>query len=296
MESDAVVSSGDRRSGTVHIPLDEGVAVLHVDRAGPGDLPRLRLEKGGPTFGLTLRTHRCTAPVPGLHVEVLRTGLFGDEFPAGAAVLPDHGAPGWLSAPERSDAGRILSCAVEALSADVLPHELIPAPVAPPRGQVRRVGAWDAVSAPNGLTGGLPAGERPTEMHRMLGGTWMVTLDDAPGLPLEARVWLAHRERDVAGEVLRWTATWHGPGADQPWHVEMHIAHRPDEQTTEFLVIDGSTGESWELADAVHTPGTPLTWRVHPAPQPDQASRTGEAMYALITALAQACSEPRVEA
>ena len=281
--------------------------------------PQLSLDEPGDTFGLSFRTERCTDPVPGVRVEILRSGLFGDLFPAGAALLPDDGGETvWLSSPERSDAGRILLGAVEVLrgvevrgaelpgvelpGVEVPETELrgaelpaqVTAPAVPaPRARVQRIAGWDEVDGPNGLPGGLPEGERPTDVQRALGGAWSIVLDAAPDLPLEARLWLQHREQSSEGEVVRLTATWHGPGRDMPWHVELHVCHRVDaadeEAVTDFLVLDGSTEESWVLADAVHATGATLTWRVHPAPRPDEASRTGEALYALITALAQAC-------
>lgn len=274
---------------TVRILTDGGVAVLRCDHGGSDALPRLTLEDSGPTFGLALRAQRCTAPVPGVRVEVLRSGLCGDLCSVGAALVPDGGGEVvWLSAPERSDAGQILAAAVEVLRAAAPAAQVSAPPVAAPRARVAQVSAWDAVVAPNGLAGGLPDGDQPAPVQRALGGAWSIVVDTAPDRPVEARLWLAHREQAAGDEVVRMTATWHGPGADTPWHVELHVSHRVEEAQTEFLVIDGSTSQDWVIADAVHVPGTPLTWRVHPAPRPDEASRTGEALYALITALAEA--------
>lgn len=302
---------------TVEIHTDDGRFVLCCDRTDRREPPQLSLDEPGDTFGLSFRTERCTDPVPGVRVEILRSGLFGDLFPAGAALLPDDGGETvWLSSPERSDAGRILLGAVEALrgvevpvvevrgaeqrGAELRGVELpaqVTAPAVPaPRARVQRIAGWDEVDSPNGLPGGLPEGERPTDVQRAQGGAWSIVLDTAPDLPLEARLWLQHREQSSEGEVVRLTATWHGPGRDVPWHVELHVCHRvgaaDEAAVTDFLVLDGSTEEGWVLADAVCTAGATgatLTWRVHPAPRPDEASRTGEALYALITALAQAC-------
>ena len=277
-------------SGTVRIRTEDGSVVLRYDRGAQGEPPRLSLEDPGSTFDLALHAERCTGPVPGVRVEVTRSGLFGDRFPAGAALLPDAGGePLWLSSPERSAAGQILLGVVEALRAEMLPAQLSAPPVPAPRARVERIAGWDEVKAPNGLAGGLAAGERPSQVQQALGGAWSLVLDAAPDLPLEAWLWLAHREQDADGEVVRLTATWHGPGADVPWHVELHVSHRVEEAQTEFLVIDGGTAQDWTLADAVHVPGVPLTWRVHPAPRPDTAGRTGEGLYALITAFAHAC-------
>lgn len=276
--------------GRVRIRTDDGVVLLRCARGAQGEPPRLGLEDSGSTFGLALHAERCAAPVPGVRVEVTRSGLFAERSPGGAVLLPDDGGePLWLSAPERSAAGQVLLGVVEALRAEVLPAHVSAPPVPAPRARVERIARWDEVLAPNGLAGGLAPGERPSQAQQALGGAWRLVLDAAPDLPVEARLWLAHREQVAGKKVVRLTATWHGPGADVPWHVELHVSHRLGEGQTEFLVIDGSTQEEWTIADAVHVPGVPLTWRVHPAPRPDAAGRTGEGLYALITALAHAC-------
>lgn len=206
---------------------DGAVVVVRVEGRLAGGPGRLTIEDRANTRGLALHTRRAGGPVEGLEVELVRTGLFGDEASTGLALLPDdRGTPVWLRAPERSDAGRILTGVVEGLA--------------------------------------------------------------APELPLEARLWHAHRTREPGGEVERLAATWQGPGAEDPWHTELHVAHHVDAGTTEFLAVDGSTDQAWTLADAVHTPGMPLAWRVHPAPRPDEASRAGEALYSLIVAFAGA--------
>lgn len=279
----------DTTGGTVRVRTDHGDLVLRCDQTDPS-APRLSLDDPGPTFGLSFHTRRCISPVSGVRVEIMRSGLFGEAFPAGAVLLPDDGrAPVWLISPERSDAGRILIGASEALRAERLPLQLSLPPALAPRARVEQIARWDRITAPNSLAGGLPPGDCPTDIHQALGGSWTVVLDAAPRIPLEARLWLARHEQESGSDVVRLTATWHGPGADVPWHVELHVAHRADEGETSFLAIDGSTEDPWTLADAVQAPGIPLTWRVHPAPQPDETSRTGEALYALITALAHAC-------
>lgn len=49
---------------------------------------------------------------------------------------------------------------------------------------------------------------------------------------------------------MHFTATWHVPGAEHPWHTELHVTHRI------------------------------------PRDPSDEATRTGEALYSLILALA----------
>ena len=142
--------------GAVRILTDGGVVVLRCDHGGPDGPPSLVLEDPGPTFGLALSTQRCPDPVPGVRVEVLRSGLCGDLCSVGAALVPDGGGEVvWLSAPERSDAGQILA-AVEVLRAATPAAQVSAPPVAAPRARVAQVSAWDAVVAPNGLAGGLP--------------------------------------------------------------------------------------------------------------------------------------------
>lgn len=268
---------------------DGAVVVVRVERVPAGGPGRLTIEEHANTRGLALHTRRAGGPIEGHEVELVRTGLFGEEASTGLALLPDdRGAPVWLRAPERSDAGRILTGVVEGLAAPAPPTEVISPSDPSPRARVTRTAGWDGVGAPDGRPGGLPPGEPPTQAHRALGGAWTIALDAAPELPLEARLWHAHRMREPGGEVERLAATWQGPGAEDPWHTELHVAHHVDTGTTEFLVVDGSTDQAWTLADAVHTPGTPLTWRVHPAPLPDEASRAGEALYSLILAFAGA--------
>lgn len=273
-------------AGVVRIALEDGLAEVSVDTAGDDARPSLTLTGPGNTFGLALRTRRTAV---GLEVEVLRTSLFGDESSAGVALLPDDDGPvRWPRAAERSDAGRILAGVAEALAAASLPAEVLTPAIAAPRARVTRTAAWDDVVAPDGRPGGLPEGHEPTEAQRVLGGAWSVILDDAPHLGLEARLWQQHRGTEGAdGEVVRLTVTWHGAAAEDPWHTELHVAHRAGEGVTEFVVVDGSTEQEWTLADVVHVPGRPLAWRVHPAPRPDEATRTGEALHALIAALAE---------
>ena len=140
---------------------DGAVVVVRVEGRLAGDPGRLTIEDRANTRGLALHTRRAGGPVEGLEVELVRTGLFGDEASTGLAFLPDdRGAPVWLRAPERSDAGRILTGVVEGLA--------------------------------------------------------------APELPLEARLWHAHRTREAGGEVERLAATWQGPGAEDPRHTELH--------------------------------------------------------------------------
>ena len=146
---------------------DGAVVVVRVEGRLAGDPGRLTIEDRANTRGLALHTRRAGGPVEGLEVELVRTGLFGDEASTGLALLPDdRGAPVWLRAPERSDAGRILTGVVEGLA--------------------------------------------------------------APELPLEARLWHAHRTREPGGDVERLAATWQGPGAEDPWHTELHVAHHVD--------------------------------------------------------------------
>lgn len=278
--------SARQGAGVVRIALQDGLAVVRVGPAADDAPPTLTLTARGNTFGLALRTRRTAA---GLEVEVLRTALFGDESSAGLALLPDDGGPvRWPRAAERSDAGRILAGVAEALAAPTLPTAVLAPAVPAPRAHVTRTAEWADVVAPNGRPGGLPEGAEPAEVQRALGGAWSVTLDDAPHLGLEVRLWQQHRGTEgTDGDVVRLTATWHGPAVEDPWHTELHVAHRAGEGVTEFVVVDGSTEQEWTLADVVHIPGLPLAWRVHPAPRPDEATRTGEALHALILALAE---------
>lgn len=87
-------------------------------------------------------------------------------------------------------------------------------------------------------------------MHRALGGVWTVALLAAPEMPLTAHVWAPREESTPEGDLVHFTATWHVPGAEHPWHTELHVTHRI------------------------------------PRDPSDEATRTGEALYSLILALA----------
>lgn len=268
------VQLGNGSVAAVLIDDEEGVAARHI-----------ALEDHPSLFGLQMRLHPSDDG-SGVTVEALKSGLFGALTTCGSAAIPrDAGDVRWLHGPERSDAGLLLSGIVEAIAQGAPEGALLRPRHAPPRARAHRTGAWDALEV-RGRPGGLPADHSPSDVQRALGGTWDIRADDAPDLMLEARIWFAHQEADAGDVVTLLAASWHGPGAEQPWHTELHITHRREVGRTEFVVIDGSTADEWVLAHAVHLVGQGLRWIMHPAPHPDRTGPVEEALLAFVSALA----------